>query len=118
AAALGEMKSSDNERIGVQIVRRAMEEPARRIANNAGADGSVVLDKIRNGKGAFGYNAASEAFGDLLKEGIIHPTNVVRTALQTAAWVAGLCPPTGAISREKPKDKKAAAPAAPSYDDM
>jgi len=118
AATLDEIKVSDDERVGVQIVRRAMEEPARRIAANAGAEASVVLDKIKNGKGAFGFNAATEEFGDLLKEGIIDPTKVVRSALQNAASVSGLLLTTEALVAEKPEEKKPAAPAAPSYDDM
>jgi len=118
AATFDEIKVDDHERIGVQIVRRAMEEPARRIAANAGADGPVVLDKIKNGKGAFGFNAATETFADLLKEGIIDPTKVVRTALQNAASVAGLLLTTEALIAEKPEEKKGAAPPAPSYDDM
>jgi len=118
AAALDDLKVSDEERVGVQIVRRAMEEPARRIAGNAGVDGSVVLDKIKNNKGAFGFNAATEEFGDLLQEGIIDPTKVVRTALQNAASVSGLLLTTEAMVAEKPEEKKPAAPATPSYDDM
>ncbi len=119
AAALGDLKVTDEEHVGVQIVRRAMEEPARRIASNAGADGSVVLDKIKNGKGAFGFNAASEEFGDLFKEGIIDPTKVVRIALQNAGSVAGLLLTTECMIADKPEDKKgAAAQAPPSYDDM
>ncbi len=117
AAAVGGLSVSAEERVGVEIVRRAMEEPTRRIAANAGAEGAIVLDKIKNGKGAFGFNAASEQFGDLLKEGIIDPTKVVRTALQNAASVAGLLLTTEAIIAEKPEEKKSAAPA-PSYDDM
>ena len=86
---------------------------------NAGAEGSVVLDKVKNGKGAFGFNAATEQFEDLFKAGIIDPTKVVRTALQNAASVAGLLLTTEAMVAEKPEEKKAAAAApAPSYDDM
>jgi chaperonin GroEL len=88
-----------------------MKEPSRQIASNAAADGSVVPDKIKNGKGAFGFNAATEEFGDLLKEGIIDPTKVVRTALQNAASVAGLLLTTEAMVAEKPEEKKAAPPA-------
>ena len=117
-AALDKVEGSDEERVGIQIVRRAMEEPARRIAGNAGSDGAIIVDKIRAGKGAFGFNAASEQFEDLLKAGIIDPTKVVRTALQNAASVAGLLLTTEAMVAEKPEDKKAAAPAGPSYDDM
>jgi chaperonin GroEL len=114
---LDSLKVADEEQTGVQIVRRAVQEPAKRIAMNAGVDGAVVLDKLKNGKGAFGFNAATEQFEDLLKAGIIDPTKVVRTALQNAASVAGLLLTTEAMVAEKPEEKKAA-PAAPSYDDM
>jgi chaperonin GroEL len=117
AAALDDLKAPDEERVGVQIVRRAMEEPARRIATNAGADGSVVLDKIKNGKGAFGFDAAAEEFCDLMKAGIIDPTKVVRTALQNAASVAGLLLTTEAMVAEKPEEKKPAPPM-PSHDEF
>jgi chaperonin GroEL len=117
AAALDALKVSDEERVGVQIVRRAMEDPARRIAINAGSDGSVVLEKIKNGKNAFGFNAATEEFTDLLKAGIIDPTKVVRTALQNAASVAGLLLTTEAMVAEKPEEKKPTPPM-PSHDDM
>src|SRR5439155_1521679 len=83
-------KLIDEERAGVNIVRRALEEPLRWIARNAGQDGSVVLEKVREAKGAFGFNAQTEEYEDLIKAGIIDPTKVVRTALQNAASVAGL----------------------------
>ncbi|MCK6553464.1 chaperonin GroEL [Candidatus Binatia bacterium] len=118
AATLDNLEATTEERVGVQIVRRAMEEPTRRIAANAGTDGSVILDKVKNGKGAFGFNAASEEFGDLVKEGIIDPTKVVRTALQNAASVAGLLLTTEAVVAEKPEKKEAAPGGAPNYDDM
>src|SRR5207253_1498262 len=89
-AALDKLSVSDDERFGVNIVKRALEEPLRWIANNAGAEGSIVLDKVKNGKGAFGFDAAKEEYGDLMKAGIIDPTKVVRTALLNAASVAGL----------------------------
>jgi chaperonin GroEL len=117
-AGLEDLKVADEERIGVQIVRRAAEEPCRRIASNAGADGSVVLDRVRNGKGAYGFNAATEEFEDLLKAGIIDPTKVVRTALQNASSVAGLLLTTEAMVAEKPEEKKAGGAPSPSYDDM
>jgi chaperonin GroEL len=118
-SGLDDLKVPEEEQTGVQIVRRAALEPCRRIAMNAGTDGSVVLDKVKNGKGAFGFNAATEQFEDLIKAGIIDPTKVVRTALQNAASVAGLLLTTEAMVAEKPEDKKAAAPAAPGgYDDM
>jgi chaperonin GroEL len=95
---------------GVNIVRRALEEPLRWIAQNAGRDGSVVLEKVREGKGAFGFNAATEEYEDLIKAGIIDPTKVVRTALQNAASVAGLLLTIEAMVAEKPKEEVTAAP--------
>jgi len=108
AAALENLGGSPEERVGVNIIRRAIEEPLRRIAINAGQDGSVILDKVKNGKGAFGFNARSEEFGDLIKEGIIDPTKVVRTALQNANSVAGLLLTTEAAVTEKPEKKESA----------
>src|SRR5256886_828202 len=90
SAGLGNLRVSEDEKVGVRIVQKALEEPARWIASNAGADGAVVLDKIKNGKGAFGFNAAAEDYEDLVKAGIVDPTKVVRIALQNAASVAGL----------------------------
>jgi len=107
ASALESLKVNDEEKVGVNIVRRAMEDPCRWIANNAGWEGSIVLDKIKNNKGAFGFNAASEEFEDLMKAGIVDPTKVVRTALQNAASVAGLLLTTEAMVAEKPEEKKA-----------
>jgi len=92
SAVLDKLDVSDDERFGVKIVKKAIEEPLRWIANNAGAEGSIVLDKVKNGKGAFGFNAASEEYEDLLKAGIIDPTKVVRTALLNAASVAAQKP--------------------------
>ncbi|MGD9763716.1 MAG: chaperonin GroEL [Candidatus Binatia bacterium] len=118
APALEDLQVPEEEQIGVQIVRRAIQEPCRRIAMNAGVDGAVVLDKVKNGKGAFGFNAATEQYEDLIKAGIIDPTKVVRTALQNASSVAGLLLTTEAMVAEKPEEKKGGAPPAPSYDDM
>jgi chaperonin GroEL len=116
AAALDNLKvDDDEEQAGVRIVRSALEAPARWIANNAGADGSVVLDKIRTNKGAYGFNAATEQFEDLVKAGIMDPTKVVRTALQNAASVAGLLLTTEAMVSEKPEKKEAAPPPMPEY---
>jgi chaperonin GroEL len=112
AAALEKLSVPDEERFGVSIVRRAIEEPLRWIARNAGAEGSIVLDKVRAGKGAFGFNAATEEYEDLLKAGIADPTKVVRTALQNAASVASLLLTTEAMVAEKPEEKSAA-PAMP-----
>lgn len=110
AASLNNLRVPEDEKIGVRLVQKALEEPARWIADNAGADGSVVLDKIKNGKGAFGFNAATEEFEDLVKAGIVDPTKVVRTALQNAASVAGLLITTEAMITEKPEKKKGAPP--------
>jgi chaperonin GroEL len=116
SAVLDGIKADDEEKVGVSIVKRAIEEPLRWIAQNAGWEGSVVLDKVRQNKGAFGFNAAGEEFEDLMKAGIIDPTKVVRTALQNAASVAGLLLTTEAVVTEKPEEKKpAAAPPAPEY---
>jgi chaperonin GroEL len=105
-SALDNLKMPEEEQAGVRIVRRALEEPARWIANNAGADGSVVLDKIKNNKGAYGYNAQKGEFEDLVKAGIMDPAKVVRTALQNAASVAGLLLMTEVMVSEKPEEKK------------
>ncbi len=102
---------------GIGITCRALEEPLRQIAANAGAESSVVLNKVRSGKGNFGFNAATEEFGDLVAMGILDPTKVVRTALQNAASIAGLMITTEAMVAEAPKeDKPAGMP--PGMDDM
>jgi len=111
--ALDALKLDDEEQAGVNIVRRALEEPLRWIARNAGQDGSVVLEKVREAKGAFGFNAQTEEYEDLIKAGIIDPTKVVRTALQNAASVAGLLLTTEAMVAEKPKEEKPAPPSMP-----
>jgi chaperonin GroEL len=117
AATLANLRVSDDEKVGVRIIQKALEEPIRWIADNAGADGSVVLDKVKNGKGAFGFNAASEEFEDLVKAGIVDPTKVVRTALQNAASVAGLLITTEAMIADKPEKKKEAAAMPHDHDD-
>ena len=113
SAGLKNLRVSEDEKVGVQIVQRALEEPLRWIARNAGADGSVVLDKVKNGKGAFGFNAATEEFEDLVKAGVVDPTKVVRVALQNAASVAGLLITTEAMIAEKPENKKEMPPMPP-----
>jgi chaperonin GroEL len=92
---------------GVRIVRRAVEEPLRRISENAGVEGSIVVDKVKSGKGAFGFNARTEVYEDLVKAGVIDPTKVVRSALQNAASVAGLMLTTEAMIADKPEKKAA-----------
>jgi len=99
-----------DQRPGVVIVRRAVEAPLRRIAENAGIDGSIVVDKVKNLRGAQGFDAATEQYGDLVKAGVIDPTKVVRTALQNAASVASLLLTTEAMVAEKPKKKEGAMP--------
>jgi len=99
-----------DQRFGVQIVRKALEWPARRIAENAGWDGAVVIARIVDGKGPFGFNAQTEVFEDLEKAGVIDPTKVSRTALQNAASVASLLLTTEAMVAEKPKKKAPAGP--------
>jgi chaperonin GroEL len=101
-----DVNKQSHEGFGVEIVRRALAEPARRIAANAGLDGPVVVDKIRAGEGAFGFNAQTEVYEDLVKAGVIDPTKVERTALQNAASVAGLLLTTEAAIAEKPPKKK------------
>jgi len=117
-SALDALKLEEEETAGVRIVRQALVEPLRWIARNAGADGSVVLERVKEGKAAFGFNAQTETYEDLLKAGIIDPTKVVRTALQNAASVAGLLLTTEAMVAEKPKEEKAATPTMPHGDDF
>ncbi|MEE8311112.1 MAG: chaperonin GroEL, partial [Candidatus Binatia bacterium] len=113
AAALDAVKVNAEEAVGIRILRRACEDPARWIVSNAGEEASVVIDKIKGGKGAFGFDAARGEFGDMVKAGIIDPTKVVRTALQNASSVAGLMLTTEAVVADKPEDKKDAMPAMP-----
>jgi chaperonin GroEL len=96
--------------VGIKIARRAMEEPLRQIVMNAGDEPSVVLAKVQEGKGNYGYNAATGEYGDMISMGILDPTKVARTALQNAASIAGLMITTEAMVAEKPKEEKAAAP--------
>jgi chaperonin GroEL len=118
AASLANLRVSEDEKAGVRIVQKALEEPLRWIAANAGSDGSVVLDKVKNSKGAYGFNAATEEFEDLVKSGIVDPTKVVRTALQNAASVAGLLITTEAMIAEKPEKKKEMPPMPQHGDDF
>ncbi|MBK6683029.1 MAG: chaperonin GroEL [Deltaproteobacteria bacterium] len=95
--------ASESQNAGAKLLWRAAEEPLRQIAVNAGQEGSVVLDKVQNGKGAFGFNAAKEVYEDLEANGVIDPTKVVRTALENAASVASLLLTTEALIADKPK---------------
>ena len=103
--ALDKLDVSDEQKVGIGILLRAIEEPLRQIAANAGLEGSIVVNEVRNGKGAYGFNAATEEYTDLVKAGVIDPTKVVRSALQNAASVAGLMLTTEALIAEMPKDE-------------
>ena len=108
--ALGALVFEDDRRFGVSILRRAIEEPLRQIAHNSGAEGAVVVNKVREGEGGYGYNAATGRYEDLIAAGVIDPTKVVRVALQNAASVASLMLTTEAvIAAHTPTDKDAAA---------
>jgi len=106
APCLDHLKLEHDQQAGVDLVRKSLVEPAKQIAINAGQDGGVIVDKIKNGKGNFGYNAATEEFEDLMKAGILDPTKVTRVALQNAASVAGLMITTECAIAEKPEEKK------------
>jgi chaperonin GroEL len=109
-SSLDKIKLGEEQAFGVSIVRRALEEPLRQIAMNSGVDGSIVVSKVKEGQAAFGFNAQTLEYGDLVKAGVIDPTKVVRTALQNAASVASLLLTTEAMIAERPK-KEAPAPA-------
>lgn len=113
--AVSKLKLKGEQQFGVNIIKRALEEPLRQIAQNAGYDGSVVVNEIRARKGNIGFNAASERYEDLMGAGIIDPTKVVRLALQNAASVASLLLTTEAVVAEKPKKRKAAAVSGSGY---
>jgi chaperonin GroEL len=105
--ALAKLVFDDDRRYGVQILRRAIEEPLRQIAVNSGAEGAIVAHAVREGTGAFGYNAATGVYEDLVAAGVIDPTKVVRVALQNAASVASLMLTTEALIAELPKGEHA-----------
>ena len=108
--ALGELKlGREDEQIGVGILMRALEHPIRQIATNAGVEGSIVVAKVREGTGGFGYNAQTNEYEDLVESGVIDPTKVVRYALQNAASIAGLLLTTEAVVVEKPREHAATA---------
>jgi chaperonin GroEL len=112
--ALKKLTSDDPDRqIGINIVKKALEEPARQIVENAGMEGSVVVERLKKEKGAFGFDASKEDYTDLVKAGIIDPTKVVRLALQNASSVASLMITTQVVVAEKPEKKAPAAPPMP-----
>ena len=111
---------NDDQRVGIDIIRKALQSPVRQIAENAGVEGSIVVGKMLDKKDAnYGYNAATDKFEDLVKAGVIDPVKVVRTALQDAASVAGLLITTEAMVAEKPAEGGGAAmPAMPDMGGM
>src|SRR5687767_5716220 len=109
-SALDKIKGTEDEKVGVEIVRRALEEPIRMIAQNAGAEASIVVARVKESKDKnFGYNAATDTYEDLVKAGVIDPTKVTRTALQNAASIAGLLLTTECVLVEKKEEKPAMA---------
>ena len=101
---------NDDQNVGINILRRALEEPLRQIVSNAGSDASVILNDVANGKGNYGYNAATDEYGDMIEMGIVDPTKVTRYALQNAASVTGLLLTTEAMVTEAPQDDVPPAP--------
>jgi chaperonin GroEL len=106
--ALDGLKVEADQEVGVKIIRRSIEEPLRQIVQNAGEEGSIIVQKVKEGTGNFGFNAATSKYGDLVAEGVIDPVKVVRSALQNAASVASLMLTTEALIAEKPKEEKPA----------
>jgi chaperonin GroEL len=105
-AALKNFKVSKEQQVGVEIIRRACEYPLRQIAENAGYEGSIIVNKVKDARTpAFGFNAATEEYEDMIKAGVIDPTKVARSALQNAASVAGLMLTTEAVITEIPEKK-------------
>jgi len=109
---------NDDQTVGINILRRAVEEPLRQIVRNAGGDSSVVLNAVAEGKGNFGYNAATGEYGDMIEQGILDPTKVTRFALQNAASVSGLLLTTEAMVADAPQDDAGGAPAMPDMGGM
>ncbi len=107
--ALDDLKLDGDQAIGVNILKRVLEEPIRQIVNNAGWEGSVVVQKVKENDGAYGFNARAEEYEDLVKAGVIDPTKVTRTALENASSVASLLLMTEAVVYEKPEEEKAPA---------
>jgi chaperonin GroEL len=117
-AAVAGLKLDGDEAIGATIVRRALEEPIRQLAGNAGVEGSIVVQRVKEGSGAFGYNVATDTYEDLMAAGVVDPTKVTRSALQNAASIAALMLTTEALITELPEKKdKAAAPPGGGYDE-
>jgi chaperonin GroEL len=116
--ALDSLKLEGDVQIGVDIVKRAVEEPMRQIANNAGVEGSIVVEKVKEMEGNMGFNALTETYEDLVKGGVLDPTKVVRTALQNAASIAGVLLTTEGLVSDLPEDEKMKMPPMPPGGDM
>jgi chaperonin GroEL len=111
SVSLGSLKLDGDEQIGVNIVKRACEEPLRQIVGNAGTEGAIVVDKVRENKSAnYGYNAATDTYEDLVSNGVIDPTKVTRSALQNAASISALMLTTEAMIAEIPEKKSSPMP--------
>jgi chaperonin GroEL len=116
-AKLAELKLTGDQATGVDIIRKSLQEPLRQIATNAGVEGSVVVNAVREGKGNYGYNAATDAYGDMVSFGVVDPAKVVKSALRNAASVAAMMLTTEAIITDLP-EPKSAAPAGPGMGGM
>jgi chaperonin GroEL len=117
-SALDDLKLNEQEQAGMRIIRKALEAPLRQITTNAGVEGSIVIERVRNENGNMGYNAQTDTYEDLFKAGIIDPTKVSRLALQNAASVASLLLTTEAMVADKPEDKKDSSPSMPDMGGM
>ena len=116
--SLGKIKLKGEQKIGIEIIRRSLENPVRQIVNNAGHEGSIVVSKLMEKEGAYGFNAQTEKYEDLIESGVIDPTKVVRIALENAASIASLLLTTEATIVEKPKKEKVPAMPGGGYEDM
>ncbi|MCK4931657.1 MAG: chaperonin GroEL [Candidatus Aminicenantes bacterium] len=116
--SLDSLKVEGDMQIGVDIVKRAIEEPMRQIANNAGLEGSIVVEKVKEMEGNMGFNALTETYEDLVKSGVLDPTKVVRTALQNAASIAGVLLTTEGLVADLPEEEKMRMPSMPPGGDM
>jgi chaperonin GroEL len=112
-AAVAALKLDGDEAVGATIIRRALEEPMRQLADNAGVEGSIVVQKVKEGSGSFGYNVATDRYEDLMAAGVVDPTKVTRSALQNAASIAALMLTTEALIAELPETKEKAPAAHP-----
>ena len=111
--ALDELRLRGDEKIGRQIIKRALEEPMRQIINNAGMEGSVVVEKVKQEEGNIGYDVLKEDYVDMIDSGVIDPTKVTRSALENAASISALLVTTEALITDIPEKEKPAAPPTP-----